>query len=285
MIREILEDAREAEGDAALASFRPSLQRLVLDALDLIDGYEDEETGEHVAGLSGGFENRTELVYWMQRLAVRSLGEVPMFVYKGIAAQLASPHDRPVVQALLTESDMDSATAEHFRERVRKKVVLRGFDQAFRRLRIDATEYIDEADEGDRHNPREQRYIAMRPALDELDEWQRHALDVFLIDGFENREDIIDWAFILENATHGEPIVLPDRDDSTMPVGEFVDRCHTQDPMAKMLIDPEMQRVRETYAARFLIPTFNAGVRELLGTSGEMVDETETSSREGPTKG
>lgn len=280
MIAQHLEDAIDGtgiEGDDALQSYRPALQRLTLDAAALIEGSGDY-TGPY---LQGGLGSRENLVKWEQRLAVRTLGEVPMFIYQGIATQLVGPRDRPFIR-VLTGAAPDNA-AEHWRDRVRTRVVHRSFDRAFRKLRSSATEYTEEVDEGDEHNPREQRFIAMRPALDELDQWQETALDAVLGQGFEDRTDILDWMPVLENATHGEPIMLPN--GSTMPVAEFVDRWHDRDPFARMLTEAEQRRNREAFAARFLIPTFNAGVREFLASTKEIADAADTNENRGPTSG
>lgn len=268
MIRGVLEDVEGADGnrDAALGSVRPSLQRLTLDAHDLIHGNPKRD----VPGLEDGFVDRAELLRWEQQLAVRSLGEVPMFIYQGIASQLSSSNDRPLTKALLNDPEMSSTTAVHWRTRVRERVVLPAFDRAFRQLRKSATEYVEGADQDDAHHPLKQRYIAMRPSLDELNKWQTHALDEVLNegDGLEDRGAILDWTSVIINATHGEPIQL--RDGETIPVSAFLARIHDRDPWAELLTEPDRQRVRETWVARFLIPSFNAGVRELLGTSGEV---------------
>lgn len=274
MIREVLEGV-EGNGDDALGSVRPSLQRLSLDAHDLIHGNPRKD----VPGLEGGFKSRAELIRWEQQLAVRSLGEVPMVIYQGLASQLASPRDRPLVQALVAGSGMDPKTARHWRTRVRERVVLPAFDRAFRQLRKDATEYTEGAADDDEHHPLKQRYIAMRPSLDELNKWQTSALDAVLDGGLEDRTAILDWMPVLENATHGEPIQLPDGE--TIPVSEFVARVHDRDPWAEMLIEPERRRVRETWVARFIVPSMNAGVRQLLGTSGEVPDNTTESHSAG----
>jgi hypothetical protein len=264
VIREVLGDVEQGRDDA-LGSVRPALQKLSLDAHDLIHGSAEKD----VPGLKGGFSDRAELIQWEQQLAIRSLGEVPMFLYQGIASQLASANERPIAQALIAGSGMNTRTAEHWRTRVRERVVLPAFDRAFRQLRTSATEYATGADEDDAHQPLKQRYIAMRPGLDELNKWQRSALDPVLSeDGFEDGDAILDWLPIVVNATHGEEIRLPD--DETIAVSEFVARVHDRDPWRELMTDPERQRIREVWAARFLIPTFNAGVRELLGTSGEV---------------
>lgn len=270
-LQELHSDDEDPEG---FGTYRPALRRLTLDADDLVHG------SEAVPGLRGGFGSRSELLQWEQRLAVRTLGEVPQFVYQGIASQLASPNERPLVEALL---DSESARAEEHRLRMRRRVVIPAFDRAFRRLRIDATEYLDETDAstGERttsksqdkatRNPEKQSNIAMRPSLEELDTAQQFVLDQLLPDGLDSRDDILEWGNIVVNACHGEAISLG---DDHLSIGAFIDRHHARDPWAELLTEPRLRRPRGAWAARFLIPTFNAAVREILPTSGELPDGT-----------
>lgn len=279
MIERFLKELHTDESDPeGFGTYRPALRRLTLDAHDLIYG------GDDVPGLKGGFDTRTTLIHWEQRLSVRTLGEVPQFVYQGIASQLASPGDRPLVEALL--DDESAPRSVEARTRMRRRVVIPAFNRAFRRLRIDATEYLNEMDaktgtesksmtqEKATRNPAKQSNIAMRPSLEELDTAQQFVLDQLLPHGLDSRDEILEWGDVLVNATHGEPIYLPTGE--TIDVGAFVERHHDRGPYTELLTDPGLRRPREAWVARFLIPTFNAAVREILPTSGELPDgETE----------
>jgi hypothetical protein len=266
VIRTVLEDMNESGmGPTGDGTYRPALRRLTIDLSDLVEGNADKD----VPGLKHGFADRNELVRWEQCLCVRSLGNVPQYVYQGLASQMASPKERPVIQALIDADEMPDATAKDERQRFRKRVVMRAFDRAFRRLRLGAKEYIDDADDGDEHDPQTQKHIAMRPSLDELDSWQRVALDQVL-EGFDSRDEILDWASVLENATHGEPIEIPDPNEDAVPVSKFVAGVHERDPFAEMMMNSKYRRVRGIWAARFLIPSFNAGVRDIFPASGEL---------------
>lgn len=271
-IRDLLETVESEGREDALGSVHPALQKLTLDTHRLVNGGADG-----LPALSDGFDSRAELIRWEQQLAVRSLGQVPMFVFHGIASQLASGRDRPLVEALVADSTLPDGASAEWRNRVRKKAVLPAFNRAYRELRKQATQYGTRSDEGDDHQPLTQRYIAMRPALDELNEWQRNALvPVLDPDGFEDADAILNWLPVVVNATHGEPIELPD--EETVPPAEFVDRLHDRDPWTELLTDPERRRVREAFAARFLIPSFNAGARQLAPIASE-VPQTDTENR------
>lgn len=274
MIERFLKELHTDEDDLeGFGTYRPALRRLTLDADDLVRG------GDDVPGLEGGFNSRTELVHWEQRLSVRTLGEVPQFIYQGIATQLASADRRPLVEALL---DGDSPSSKETRVRMRRRVVIPAFNRAFRRLRIDATEYLNETDaaSGEKsesksqgkatRNPEKQSNVAMRPSLEELDTAQQFVLNRLLPDGLDNRDDILEWGNVVVNATHGEPIYLPNGE--TISVGPFIERHHDRVPYVELLTDPRLRRPRQAWAARFLIPTFNAAVREILPTSGELPD-------------
>lgn len=273
MIERFIRQLHDAGDDPTqLETYRPALRRLTIDANDLVNS-------DVHPSLSGGFDSRTDLIHWLQRLATRSLGEVPQVVFYGMAEQLANPDDTPLVLALLDDPSMDADTCEHWRKRVQRRVVFDAFDRAYRRLRVDATEYLNEADVGgpggrgeapdrDAHDPMDQPNIAMRPSVEELDSAQRFILSELLPDGLNDTDEILDWGNVLVNATHGEPIHLPDETD--VPVATFVDRLYERNPFAEMMVDPRRVRVREDIAAKFLLPTFNLAVRKILPTSGEL---------------
>lgn len=265
MIRDALPGDGGDDDRDAIPSYRPALQRLALDTMALVEG--DEGAG--IPGLEGGFATAEELVEWEQRLAIRALGQVPQVVFQGVASQLATAHDRPLVQALLDADEMGAEVAQEWRRRFRKRVVHESFDAAYRELRGEVTEYVDDAGADDDHDPVRQRYLAMRPGLEELDEWQRRSLGA-LFSG-ELREDgaIMEWATMLENACYGERIRFPGEDDD-VPVGRFLADLDDRDAFVDLLTAPAYDRPRAVFAARFLIPTFNAATREMLSSTGEM---------------
>jgi len=146
--------------------------------------------------------------------------------------------------------------------------------RALRELRDDAGEYLDKdasrSSSESTHDPSLQRYIAMRPALDELERYQQTALED-LLDGLEDRGAILEWGDDLELATHGE---LSE---------SFVERCYRERATASLLTseEPEQTRARELFAAYYLIPVYNRGVRDLANRAGEQPDD-ERQDRETP---
>jgi hypothetical protein len=244
------------EKDSALESHRPALQRLTL---DLNEMRED---------LLSGFRSRADVLGWCQRLTIRSLGELEDQFYHELARQFRgvpkSGKERVMLSALLVpvarERDFDENTVAEFRQRLASESIGRAYHRAFRQLRPDAGEYVDSEDdrtEQSEHDPHRQRYVAMRPALTELEGHQQRVLDE-LLDGLEDHESILDWTEKVELATHGE---IPP---------EFAERCYRENSTASLLTGGAGRKpARELFAAHHLIPAFNAGVRDMRSRAGE----------------
>jgi len=238
-------------------SNRPALIKLTHDLEELRDD------------LLAGFESRREVLEWTQQLSVRTLGQLPDRWYSEIGAQFRgvpdSGKERTLLSALLIgrkrTRDMEDSTAAELRERLYALTIRPAYHRAFRQLRADATEYLDDTETDSQHTADRQKWIAMRPALDELEEYQRTAL-TDLLDGLEDRSAILDWGNDLEQATHGE---LP---------GEFVARAYREESTARVLTgdDSAAARARELFWADLIAPTMNAGVRDLAGRTSEQPD-------------
>ena len=236
---------------------RPALVKLS----DDLEGLREE--------LMLGFKSRREVLEWLQRLVVRTLGELPSEWIEKFAQEFKGvPEDereRTLLSAMLTGSnrtrDMRDAVAKDVRERLYALYIRPAYHRAFRQLRADATEYLDDDGDDSQHAAARQRWIAMRPALDELEHYQERALGD-LLDGLEDKTAVLDWGVDLELATHGE---LP---------GEFVARCYREESTMRMLTGttPETARGRELFAATYIVPAYNRGVRELSGRTGEQPD-------------
>ena len=242
--------------DVAEGSYRPALVKLVEDVRD------SEQRLLH------GFGSRREILLWTQKLAVRTLGEMPQDWFHQMARQFrgvpSSGHERTLVSALLRPQyrtrELGEARAREFRRQLSARTIRPAAHRAFRELRSDAGEYVADG-EADQHAPGKQQYVAMRPAIHELHENQRLTLQM-LLDGFENREAILDWGHDLELATHGEI------DE------EFVTQCYGERSTRTLLTSDEQadRRGRELFAAHYLIPVFNRGVRDLAGRAKENPD-------------
>ncbi len=227
---------------------------------------------ERLAGeLVDGFESRRAIITWSQELAPRVLGEIPDQFFRDLADAFkrSGEHERTLLAALLDlparSRELDHSAAVRLRRRIADRVLAPAYRRAFRRLRTKATEYVDEAGSDSAHHPGKQRYIAMRPALSELDRYQQRALTELLDGRVETADDLRRWTILLEIATHGE---IAD---------EIIDRSLEEPSTRSMLTDlnPESatNRARELYLQRFVLPAFNAGVRSLRGKAKEEPDE------------
>ena len=255
-IRDVWEDL-EAEG-GRMQTYRPALVRLTEDVDDVVQD------------LRAGFESRREIVAWEQRLAVRTFGQIPQRWYRGLARALGTSEERVLVAVLLREDarerDVPADVVDRVRERFAASVIAPAYRRAFRHLRKDAGEYVEDGRAAE-HDPFSQQHVAMRPALEELEDWQQRGLAA-LFDGLEDADGIHTWGQVVQLATHGE---ISD---------EFILRCHRERSTRRVLLDESeyADRARVAFGARFLVPAYNAGVRELAGRAGEMPDAETTST-------
>jgi hypothetical protein len=253
------DESDEDRHKAATSSRRPSLVKLVQD----VRGLESE--------LIAGFGSRAAVLRWSQRLTVRTLGEVPTDWYEDLADHFqGSPSgadERVFLSALLDAMARTRPVADREAEELRRQLVAQtvrpAAHRAFRKLRKDAGEYVDseKSATASGHDPERQRYIAMRPSLDDIEAYQQRSLNK-LLEGFGDREEILAWGHDLELATHGEI------------ESEFVTDCYTETRTRRVLIGESYAdaRARELFAATYLIPEFNAGVRDLAGRVKEIPD-------------
>lgn len=223
-----------------------------------------EGVRERVDELRGGLESERRVLEWLQEITIRTLGRLDLRVYADITRQYRG--HQGVLLAALLHSDarqgnmiqLDGDIAERVREHFVAHYVVPAHRDAFRRLRSDATEYAEDADDGDAHDPKRQRFIAMRPALNELEEWQERALDS-LLDGFDERGKLLDWGHDLLLATHGEL-------DQ-----EWITRVYREDSAVDVLTGDTVadERARRLFAAYHVLPRYRAGVRVLSGRAKE----------------
>lgn len=229
--------------------------------------------------LTAGFESRQAILVWLQRLCPRLLGEVPDQFFRDVAGafQRAGEHERSLLAALLCADarsrPLDATAAAALRRRIAEQVLTPAYRRAFRRLRTKATEYVDTAGTESKHHPGKQRYIAMRPALTELDRHQRRAIDELLDGQIDSADRLRRWLILLEIATHGEID------------GVLIDRTLAEPSTKAMLTapapSPAITRARELYLGRYVVPAMNRGVRSLRGKAKE--EPKETSERSIPT--
>lgn len=232
--------------------------------------------------LLDGFRSRSAVLKWGQRITVRTLGQIPQRRFEQLAKSF-QPDDNaqegPLLAAFLNQDsddrtrEIEADVAKNVRERWAAEVLGSVQVRAFRDLRKDAGEYVGESEQDDGaeepgYDPDEQRAFVMRPALDELDEYQATALEM-VVDGLEDRSQILDWGDVLTSATRGEAI-CPDRG-----AGAFIPKCYREPSTVRLLTDesPPWQRAREAFLALWILPAFNRGVRDLAGRTAEEPDE------------
>lgn len=263
------DDDRWRAGETDGKSRRPSERQLVAEL----------KAERH--SLLDGFDSRRKVLEWAQRVVVRTLGQIPQKRYEQLAKSFKPDTDNlegPLLAAFLTADartrDMDANTAQGLRERWAAKVLGSVQVRAFRSLRKDATEYVGETERDDGrsgdpgYDPDEQSF-AMRPALSELDGLQAHALTMLVGNdthpsGLPDRSAILDWGDVLVSATRGEPIA-PGYDEA------FIPKAYREPSTVDLLTDrsPPYRRAREAFAAHWLLPAFNRGVRDLEGRTAE----------------
>ena len=253
-----IEPAADLDGSVP-DSRRPALRRLTLDVEEL------------VSSLERGFDGRAGILRWARSSITRTLGEIATDWYRELGSQFRGVPDRAgervLLEGMLIDSerthDLDDEAVDELRRRIAVEVIEPAYHAAYRSLRADATEYVDDDNSADSDtNPAKQSFIAMRPYLDEIDEYQEIAVAALLA-GLDDAGEIRRWVAILEHGTHGE---LPDR---------FASRCLREPSTRTLLLEddptPAQQRARELFAAFHLLPRFNAGVRDLRGRSKEEV--------------
>jgi len=268
------DESREPE------TYRPALVKLT----DDVEALQSD--------LYDGFADRRALLEWLQQLSVRTLGEIPQRVFWSFARQfvldqLVGFEQGTLLAAVIRPAERDRQLPEDAVEELRERFVATqvrpAYHRAYRELRKDATEYVDETDEDTAHDPGRQRHPAMRPALRELDDWQQRALSELLA-GFDEPREILDWGTTVEHATYGElaelepPAWADDFDGASglSATGErdFIERCYREASARAVLCADgvDAAELREVFAAFWIVPAFNRGVRVLSGRAGELPD-------------
>lgn len=226
-----------------------------------------EDVRHRVEELQNGLEDEDRVLMWVQEMTIRTLGRLDARVYADLTRQFRG--EQGLLLAALVKpiarrgrlTDLGEEAAQQLRERFLASYIHPAHRDAFRELRVDATEYVDAGGEGDAHDPGRQHFIAMRPALSELEQWQQRALEA-LLEGFDARGDILDWGHDVLLATHGEL----DK--------QWVTRVYNEESTVAVLTGDTDQdeRARRLFAAYHLLPKFRTGVRVLAGRAGELAD-------------
>jgi len=226
-----------------------------------------EDVRERIDELRGGLRSEGRALEWLQEITIRTLGALDTRAYADMARQYRG--DQGVLLAAMLDSSqrrgrmraLNDTVAERVREHLVAHYVAPAHRDAFRRLRRDADFYAGGSG-GETHDATRQRFPAMRPDLEEIEQWQQRALGS-LLEGFDARGEVLDWGHDLLLATHGE-------------LGEeWVTRAYSEDSTASVLLGDSVAdaRGRRLFAAHHLLPHFRAGVRALAGRASEIPDE------------
>jgi hypothetical protein len=232
-------------------SRRPALQKLAADQREcLID-------------LQSGFDTREDVLLWLQRVAVRSLGNLPTTWFKAVAM-------RPdILDSLVGADEVDKFR----RGQLGDQALHRAFRTAFHNTRQRANEYTSAKEDERTETPdgSRQKFVAMRPELSAMDSAQHEAL-VALFDGFSDRDTIRLWVQDLRTATEGQ---LP---ASFLEFAVYNPMGH--DPLVAPPDDGPARTARENMAATLLLPAMNQGVRAAFGSASEQPEEGTVATHE-----
>lgn len=220
--------------------------------------------------LRDGFRETDDLFFWLQDLVVVTFG----YVDKQLLDEAYTSHS--LRMCLQTGEDFRAVSFDHLdpidpkiaREfRLHLEEDLNAvFQKAYRDLRSNANEYVDA--EGRPDPVADDAPVALRPSLERLNERQQVVLQE-LLDGFEDDEEILDWARRLNAATYGE---LPQRVITGLRGKERPLRDNLLNEENLEYASDHRDQFRYLFAATYLLPAFNDGVRTLTGAAGERSD-------------
>ncbi len=239
---------------------RPALKKLNDDQRDLLATFID------------GFDTRRAFLLWSQEVAVASLGALPgeWFIRRSFSALDMSTllvSDARYRWAERAEKDvLAPRAARDARRGVAALDLLPAFARAHRRLRWNATEYVNDHDDNFQPDPDEQRHPAMRPGLSVLQSNQRWALEKLLA-GFDSDDALLTWVHTLTESSFAEIDAGLSR--------RFYAEGHTR----QMLLDATdddadtVRFFRECVAAKYLLPAFARAAREVGERAGELAEK------------
>lgn len=216
-----------------------------------------------------GFRDRRHLLEWSQRCIVATLGEVE----ESWPTDLAM--NRSDLSVVITSEKRhtwvddgeaaDKSAAKAYRRALAAEDLIPAFRSAYRKMRWNAVEYVNDEDDSLQPDPSIQRHPAMRPALSEMAERQEWALKR-LLDGLDDHDQLMSWVLRAVEASHGEL------------EGELATDLYTETHTRRMLVvDGDDHRhgpfFRESFGATTLLPAFVRAARKLSEKSGELVEQ------------
>lgn len=160
--------------------------------------------------LEAGFADRRDLVLWLHKASARTLGRIPDEWPQQV---LASRYQTAgLLDACGGTHAPGEALASFERDLIRDDVLLEACSSATRIISQQSTQYADGTTGGDSTSNREfgeQRWLAMRPALDELVTRQRESLkrvlgrDPSYPSGLQGHDDLSTWVRGVQRAARG----------------------------------------------------------------------------------
>ena len=244
-----------SQGPDRREAIRPAVDELAADQDELFDE------------LERGFDDRRDLVLWIHKASARTLGRIP----DEWPQQLLG--SRYQTAGLLGDESHrhapDAGLAAFERDLIRDDVLLEACTSSMRFMSQQSTQYADGTTGGGAKNNREfgpQRWLAMRPSLDELVTRQRNALKRVLgrddryPDGLKDHHDISTWVRGVQRASRGLEGSIS-RDAIWSP---WWRQTLTDDPR-----HPELHLL----LADEVLGVFNAAIREEANQADEAPDE------------
>lgn len=233
---------------------RPALTKLNNDQQDIIDAVLD------------GFHSRREIVEWCHSAIIATLGELDDDLFEDVClsrswlSMLIDDRDR---RAYWSPGDScpGDGTALAFRRLFVAREVEPSTRRAFRRLRFEANEYVDDGFESP--DPDEQTNPGMRPSLTQLESRQARELRRVL-DGYADVDDLLEKLVRMYRATYAE--------HSPTIVSDLIDESHTREYLLASSTSREATEFREAFAVRAILPAFNRAARKLAPRSAELAE-------------
>lgn len=247
VVKDFLEDAPDV-------AERPALGKLSADQTSLL------------AELITGFETRREILEWMQKVAMQSLGELPddWFINQLSESAVVSAFlGRP--WGLVRAEDYDDAIAKHIRRDIAAKDLLGAFYDATASFRWSAAEKYGDEDLEHKEIDFDEQSPFMRPAFRDKDNQQAWALKQ-LIEGFDSMDGFLLWGHYAIRVSYAEI----DR--------ETIREAYFDTRVRSMLLgdDEECKFWRGSWAALFLLPAFNRAAATLADRTAERVEREDS---------
>lgn len=223
-----------------------------------------------LASLLDGFDDRRDVLRWMQEVVVATVGALDDDWFATRAT------DASIMSALLgepwgTSRGLSSGTPKEVRRGIAAQDILPAVHQAQREFRWTATEYYDDDDVDVDDLTDDPEAPGMRPALQVLDEHLSWALGR-LLEGFEDDEAFLAWGERVIQLTYAEL-------DS-----EVIEQAFFEMEVRERMTAPDETQARftrETWAAEYLLPGFNRAADRVASQTSE-VPEREQSDMEVP---